>query len=319
VLDEATSALDAQSERLVQEAVERLMKNRTVIVIAHRLATVKSAHRIVVMEHGKWRRAALTPNFWRPTASTATFTSFKFWNDNGAPFFFDFDGVGDLVRRFLNPSSKRVGRTKPLAGLGLWKRHSIGHDVYASSSGSVVVKCSGDRRGGGGRFCGALGGGAIYGGPCLWGGGRTLQVHHMGYGAMVALTLHSLADGLAIAFSFISSPTLGVAVASAVLAHKFSDGMTLSTLFLTSTHSLQKTLALVVVLSLATPLGVGVGMSAGTWASGSVLASLLGLAAGGFLYISMADILPRIHKSRDLWCWVFLVAGVGVSVLLPHP
>jgi subfamily B ATP-binding cassette protein MsbA len=53
VLDEATSALDAQSERLVQEAVERLMKNRTVIVIAHRLATVKSAHRIVVMEHGK--------------------------------------------------------------------------------------------------------------------------------------------------------------------------------------------------------------------------------------------------------------------------
>lgn len=53
VLDEATSALDAQSERLVQEALERLMKNRTVIVIAHRLATVKSAHRIVVMEQGK--------------------------------------------------------------------------------------------------------------------------------------------------------------------------------------------------------------------------------------------------------------------------
>jgi subfamily B ATP-binding cassette protein MsbA len=52
VLDEATSSLDAQSERLVQEAVERLMKNRTVIVIAHRLATVKNAHRIVVMEHG---------------------------------------------------------------------------------------------------------------------------------------------------------------------------------------------------------------------------------------------------------------------------
>jgi subfamily B ATP-binding cassette protein MsbA len=53
VLDEATSALDAQSERLVQEAVERLMKNRTTLVIAHRLATVKNAHRIVVMEHGK--------------------------------------------------------------------------------------------------------------------------------------------------------------------------------------------------------------------------------------------------------------------------
>ena len=53
VLDEATSALDAQSEKLVQEAVERLMKNRTVLVIAHRLATVKNASRIVVLEHGQ--------------------------------------------------------------------------------------------------------------------------------------------------------------------------------------------------------------------------------------------------------------------------
>ncbi|HNF58436.1 MAG TPA: hypothetical protein PLN89_02540, partial [Elusimicrobiota bacterium] len=41
------------SERLVQEAVERLMKNRTVLVIAHRLATVKNASRIVVLEHGQ--------------------------------------------------------------------------------------------------------------------------------------------------------------------------------------------------------------------------------------------------------------------------
>ncbi len=53
VLDEATSALDARSEKLVQEAVERLMKNRTVIVIAHRLATVKNADRIVVLDHGR--------------------------------------------------------------------------------------------------------------------------------------------------------------------------------------------------------------------------------------------------------------------------
>ncbi len=52
LLDEATSALDAQSERLVQEALERLMHNRTTLVIAHRLATVRAADRIVVMEHG---------------------------------------------------------------------------------------------------------------------------------------------------------------------------------------------------------------------------------------------------------------------------
>jgi ATP-binding cassette subfamily B protein len=53
LLDEATSALDAESERLVQQAVDELSKNRTTIVVAHRLATVKKADRIVVMEDGR--------------------------------------------------------------------------------------------------------------------------------------------------------------------------------------------------------------------------------------------------------------------------
>ena len=53
LLDEATSALDAQSERLVRDALEHLMKDRTTIVIAHRLATVLSADRIVLMDKGK--------------------------------------------------------------------------------------------------------------------------------------------------------------------------------------------------------------------------------------------------------------------------
>jgi ATP-binding cassette subfamily B protein len=53
LLDEATSALDAESERLVQQALERLMKDRTTLVIAHRLATVRAADRIVVMDGGR--------------------------------------------------------------------------------------------------------------------------------------------------------------------------------------------------------------------------------------------------------------------------
>ncbi|MGG6237596.1 ABC transporter ATP-binding protein [Nodosilinea sp. AN01ver1] len=53
ILDEATSALDAESEALVQEALERLMSDRTVFIIAHRLATVRDADRILVMEKGQ--------------------------------------------------------------------------------------------------------------------------------------------------------------------------------------------------------------------------------------------------------------------------
>src|SRR3546814_17813687 len=51
--DEATSALDAESERLVQDALEALMHDRTTIVIAHRFATGRAAHRLVVMDEGR--------------------------------------------------------------------------------------------------------------------------------------------------------------------------------------------------------------------------------------------------------------------------
>jgi ATP-binding cassette subfamily B protein len=53
ILDEATSALDSESEALVQEALDRITQERTVFVIAHRLATVRRAHRIIVLEQGK--------------------------------------------------------------------------------------------------------------------------------------------------------------------------------------------------------------------------------------------------------------------------
>ncbi len=53
ILDEATSALDSESERLVQEALERLMKDRTTLVIAHRLSTIKNASQICVMHEGE--------------------------------------------------------------------------------------------------------------------------------------------------------------------------------------------------------------------------------------------------------------------------
>jgi len=53
ILDEATSALDAESERAVQDALERLMQGRTTLVIAHRLATIEHADRVLVLDAGR--------------------------------------------------------------------------------------------------------------------------------------------------------------------------------------------------------------------------------------------------------------------------
>jgi len=53
LLDEATSALDAESERIVQEALDRIMINRTTIVVAHRLSTIRNVDTIAVIRQGK--------------------------------------------------------------------------------------------------------------------------------------------------------------------------------------------------------------------------------------------------------------------------
>jgi subfamily B ATP-binding cassette protein MsbA len=55
VLDEATSSLDTESERLVQEALQRIMENKTSLVIAHRLSTIKNADEIIVLDQGNIR------------------------------------------------------------------------------------------------------------------------------------------------------------------------------------------------------------------------------------------------------------------------
>jgi len=53
ILDEATSSLDTESERLIEDALEKLLVGRTTLIIAHRLSTVRRADRLVVLDHGR--------------------------------------------------------------------------------------------------------------------------------------------------------------------------------------------------------------------------------------------------------------------------
>jgi ATP-binding cassette subfamily B protein len=78
LLDEATSALDAESERMVQAALAPLMASRTTLVVAHRLATVQRADRIVVLDHGRRSKPARMPNCWLGTASTRSWRRLQF-------------------------------------------------------------------------------------------------------------------------------------------------------------------------------------------------------------------------------------------------
>jgi ATP-binding cassette subfamily B protein len=84
LLDEATSALDAESETLVQTALERLMKGRTTIVIAHRLATVLKADRIIVMDEGRIVEEGTHQSLVRAGGIYARLAALQFTDGNGS-------------------------------------------------------------------------------------------------------------------------------------------------------------------------------------------------------------------------------------------
>lgn len=140
--------------------------------------------------------------------------------------------------------------------------------------------------------------------------------HFLGWMAMAALAAHSFIDGFNLSVAFSAGSVAGFSVGVALMLHKLADGFTMTSLLRQSGYSPAQTMTGVLGVALATPLGsltsrFGVGAI-----SPGVSGALLGFAAGSFLYIGAADILPRLHKTSDRSSLAFFGAGLaGMAAL----
>ena len=134
--------------------------------------------------------------------------------------------------------------------------------------------------------------------------------------AVAGLFLHSLIDGLNLgAVALVNGPALLAAGAATVL-HKTADGFALTTLFHQSRHPRGRALALLIAISLATPIGAALGR-AGVLSLGATLSALLlGYAGGSFLYVGSAQIFPSLGKPRLGEAAVSFGAGLAAPTLL---
>lgn len=97
IFDEATSALDNESEKIVQESLEKLAKNRTTFVIAHRLSTIRNAERILVLTEKGTRRKERTKSFLQKTVFMQNYIENRKKDNN------DFEKSGICKKQFSDP------------------------------------------------------------------------------------------------------------------------------------------------------------------------------------------------------------------------
>lgn len=140
-------------------------------------------------------------------------------------------------------------------------------------------------------------------------------VHPIGLVAFVALALHSLIDGLALAAGFGVSTGLGLVAAFAVIVHEIPEGLSMTAIALAAGYGRKKALVLSLVVALATPVGALLAYTGVTGIAGSLLALLLGVAAGSFLYVGAADILPQLHRKQVQGTFALFMIGLGFMLL----
>lgn len=134
-------------------------------------------------------------------------------------------------------------------------------------------------------------------------------------GALVALTLHAGIDGMAMGVGLRQSIMLGGVISLGVALHKFADGLTLTSLLQAANYSKRRQWTMAFVLAIATPLGVLASFYSVTPLPPTAIGAVLGVAAGSFLYVGAADLLPRLHEAHDRTCIVFFLAGLAAMAV----
>lgn len=142
--------------------------------------------------------------------------------------------------------------------------------------------------------------------------------HSLSALALGALFLHSLVDGFNLgALTAISASALAAAGVS-MLVHKFADGFTLTTLFREAGWGRPASAAGLAGVALATPLGALLSRAGALHLGPAPLAALLGFAGGSFVYISAAELLPRLHRPEQRSSLASFGAGLAAMVLLHY-
>jgi zinc transporter ZupT len=127
--------------------------------------------------------------------------------------------------------------------------------------------------------------------------------------ALLALALHAGVDGMAIGVGLRQSMALGGVISLGVILHKFSDGLTLTSLLRAAGYSRRAEWTLAVLLALATPIGAALSFYWSGPLTDRTTGIVLGVATGSFLYVGAADLLPRLHEAHDRLCLVFFLLG----------